>query len=242
MTASRDSNIDIRDPNARPLGGPGMGAIIVPLIIGGAIIIGAIMLWEAHTRNQAIIEIARTEIKVREELRLAYAELRNLHPEEALTRTAVAAQLMDERLHSRWQSDYRELKTARNLIEAEALLMLDCAANAAVSEKLFDQALGWMTHASGEFWQFGVLGRARTRYETGRYEEALADLDMLMDRNPNFGAAYYWRALAKQKLGDRRGAVRDETRARSLDSWPPLRDFMLASCEWNRDFLTKPER
>jgi hypothetical protein len=62
-----------------------------------------------------------------------------------------------------------------------------------------------------------------------------------MDRNDSFGAAYYWRALTRRELGDAKGAAEDEKRARALDSWPPLRDFMQPSCTWTRDIIFKPE-
>jgi tetratricopeptide (TPR) repeat protein len=127
------------------------------------------------------------------------------------------------------------------LIESEAEFAMDPDGKAAEAEDQFTRALSLMSRASGEMWQFGVFGRARTRMRLGRFREAEEDLTILMDRNPSFGAAYYWRAKARESLGDADGAARDEEMARRLDSWPPLRDFMLETQTWNRDILCAPE-
>lgn len=239
MSSSRERSVTPPDPDARPPGWSETGAILVPLILGGAIIVAILVLWEAHRRNWAIAETARAEIAVRKELRAAYDELRGRRPEQALSHAVEAGRMMDEQLHFRWRTDYAELKIARNLVEAESLLMIDRRANAPAAERLFNEALGWMSHASGGLWSFGMLGRARTRYELGRYGDALADFDMLLDRNASFGAAYYWRSLTRSKLGDARGAAADERRARALDSWPPLRDFICGWSVWKSGFSDK---
>lgn len=228
------------DPHEEPLADYGKSVIMVPLIIGGAVIISIIMLWETHNRNLRLAEMSRCEEAARIELRAAYAEMRALNPAAALTKTAEAARHMRS-LKSTWVSDYAELRVALLLMEGEALMMRDGAANAPAAEQRFNESLSLMVHASGELWQFGLLGRSKARFEQGKYQDAIADLDHVMTRNPNFGAAYYWRALAKQKLGDDKGAREDEARARSLDSWPPLRDFMQAANVYTRDILCKPD-
>lgn len=218
----------------------GKSIILVPLIIGGALIVAAILIWHARHHRVRLAEATRVEEEVRRELRAAHIEMRALRPAEALERTETA-KAMIALLPVNLAPDYAELKMAQLLIEGESLLMLDCRANAPDSEALFNKALTLMTHASGEVWQFGMLGRARARYEAGRFPEALSDLNAIMDRNASSGAAYYWRSLTRRELGDAKGAGEDERRARALDSWPPLRDFMQAECVWTRDILSKPE-
>lgn len=217
----------------------GKTAIIVPLIIGSAVIVAVIMLWEAHYRKVRIAEMTRVEELVRVDLRNAYQELRAHNPQGALSHTAVAREKMSE-LRRTVIDDYADLHVALLLIEAESLFMDDCKANAATAEERFNRALSQMTRASGGMWLFGMIGRARTRYELGRYREAESDLDQIMERNPSFGAAYYWRSQARDRLGDAEGAAEDARRAWNLDSWPPLRDFMQPAGVWERDILCRP--
>lgn len=228
------------DPHEQPLAEVGKASIIVPLIIGGAIIVAVILLWEAHNSKLRIIEMSRIEEMTRIKLRGAYVKMRALRPEIALQKSKKADELLTS-LNAKWHTDYADLKISLNLLEGESLLMQDCAANAPEAEKRFDQAIAFMNFASGEMWQFGMLGRARARIKQGKFQQALADLNSVMDRNPSFGSAYYWRSLTRKNLGDDAGAKADENRTRSLDSWPPLRDFMQASCVWTRDILTRPE-
>ncbi|MCD7897951.1 MAG: tetratricopeptide repeat protein [Planctomycetaceae bacterium] len=224
------------NPHDEPLAEFGKGIILVPLIIGGAVVVAVIMLWHAHVQRVRLAEAAQTEILVRNELRSAYMELRRLRPDMALERAGHAANLMAS-LESKMPSDFAGLKVAQLLVEGESLFMENCRRNAAAAEVKFDEALAYMSYASGDMWQFGMLGRARARFEQEKYEEAVRDLDQIMDRNPSFGAAYYWRSLAHWKLGNDALAHADEVRARNLDSWPPLRDFMQANRAWTRDIL-----
>lgn len=228
------------DPHEEPLADYGKSIIMVPLIIGGAVIISIFMLWETHSRNLLLAEMSQCEERARVELRAGYAEMRALRPDAALAKADEAAKHMGL-LKSTWVSDYAELRVALLLMKGEALMMKNHIANAPASEALFTEALGLMVHSSGELWQMGLLARARARYEQGKYHESVDDLNQVMTRNPNFGAAYYWRALAKQNLGDSKGAREDETQAKNLDSWPPLRDFMQATTVYSRDILCKPD-
>lgn len=216
----------------------GRSAILVPLIIGGAVIVAIIILWRTHDQTVRMAEMSRIEEAARIELRSAYVEMRAMRTDSALEKAASARKLMHS-LKTAHPADYVGLKIALLLIEAESLFMKDCSANAAEVEKRFDEALALMNFASGEMWQFCMLGRARAHFEQGEYAEAVSDLDSLMGRNPSYGAAYYWRSVAKERLGDLAGAREDEKRARSLDSWPPLRDFMAAGV-LNRDVLCRP--
>lgn len=214
--------------------------VIVPLVFGAAIVVAVFVLWNAHAKKIAIAESARIEEQVRVELREAYRHLREHRPEQALAMVKTVEKNMDG-LPINWVNDYANLKVARLMMEAEAIFILDRAGSAEQAEKLFNQALELITHASGELWLFGVFGRGRVRFELGRYEEAVADFDNLLSRNSSFGAAYYWRSLAYGKLGRAEEAMADGVRAKSLDSWPPLRDFVRSGTEDDsRDFLTLP--
>lgn len=50
----------------------------------------------------------------------------------------------------------------------------------------------------------------------GRYEEAITELDRLLKIDPDYSPAYINRGIAKCKLGDRAGALRDLKRAKTL--------------------------
>lgn len=218
------------------LEGGGM-SVIAFLVLGAAVVVAAVVLWDAHAKKIEIAEATRIEELARTELRSAYHFLRRRQPRKALDLVKNAEKQIDA-LPAAWTSDYADLKGARMMMEAEANFVLDTAGNAEVSEKLFTQALGLITHASGELWLFGVFGRGRARFELRRYGDAIADFDILLARNPSFGSAYYWRSLAHEKLGQSALALADAKRAKSLDAWPPLRDFMRAKDDHAcRDYL-----
>ncbi len=238
MSANQNTRISDRLPES--LEDYGKAAIWVPLIIGSAILVGIFMLWTAHREKIQRAEMSQAEIEARKELRAAYLEMRAFRPDLAL----VKADRADALIHSfkaDHPSQYANLRVAILLVKGESLFMQDCSGNGETAEQAFDQAIGIMTYASGDMWQFGMLGRARTKFEQGKYREALTDLDQIMDRNPSYGAAYYWRSLTRAAMDDEKGAQEDENRARALDSWPPLRDFMQASCVWTRDIISNPE-
>ncbi len=229
MTTSETDSLP--KPYDDRLPGGGTGAIMVPLIIGAAIIIGAYILWDINARRARASELAKVEEEIRLDLIQAYRFLVQANPAEALQIT----QSVDERAKQfgkavRHDSDYAELHAARLLLEANAEFMILCEAGAAMAEEKFTRAIGLMIHASGEMWEFGMMSRARARLEQDKYHEALADLDVLLAGNPNYGAAYYWRALLKYETGDQAGGQADEQRARDLGSWPPRRNFMQNTC------------
>lgn len=199
-----------------------MGAILVPIIVGGAVLAAAILLWEAHSRKAAGLELSRTEVAVRRELRAGYAAVRRGQADDALAHAATAGEMLSRRLRGRWRTEYLELRMARNLITAEATLLLERPDGPAAAEALLTEALGWLTQTGGSYWQALMLARGRARLAGGRSGEAAADLDLLLERNPNFASAYYWRALARRDAGDVPGAEADETRARRLGAWPPV--------------------
>lgn len=220
------------DPYEQPLASFGRAALFVPLIIGGAVIVSLVMLWEAHAREARLADVSRNEVAAKNHLRDSWAALRAGRPAEALEKTAAAAQCvaaLDDARGETLQTDYAELKVSLLLLEAESLFRRDGAAGAGAAEAKFDEALGIMTFSSGELWETGLLGRARVRLARGDCAGAVADLDHIMTRNAGYGAAYYYRALAKEKAGDAAGAAADERAARRLGSWPPLRDVLPAN-------------
>ncbi len=225
------------DPNAEPLADYGKAAIMIPLIIGGAVVVSLIILWRTYAQKVQMAEMARVEMSVRQELGEARAAVRDRKPNIALMRVREARGMLDS-LKKGFSSGYARLNVSILMLEGEALFMKDGVRSADRAEVLFDSALGLMSSASGERWELGMLARARMRFELRRYGDALADLDAMLDRNPNFGVAYYWRSLTREVLGDKQGAKADERRARALDSWPPLRDFLHAG-GGTRDILAK---
>lgn len=54
-----------------------------------------------------------------------------------------------------------------------------------------------------------LFQRSQLLLELGDYRQALADLNIVVDQYPNFGAGYQARAIAKQQLNDRKGAMLD---------------------------------
>lgn len=238
-TSTKDKRPEAPDPYEEPMPGAGMKSIIVPLIIGGALIAAVFVLWDAHADKIRIAEMTRVEEEMRGELRDAYRELRCFRPSKSLETVKAAAAKMGS-LESSLPQAYAEIKVAALIIEAESEFMLDSAGRAGRAETKLTEALNLMTHASGQLWEMGIMGRARARLEQEDHGGALRDLDLLLERNPSFGAAYYWRAHARDSLGDASGAAADERRARALDSWPPLRDFMQNKTQWTRDLFCEP--
>jgi hypothetical protein len=142
----------------------GKAVILVPLIIGGAVIVAAIFLWHAKANHERLAEATHIEEMTRGELRAAFVEMRALRPAAALEHAGAARKLIS-RLPADIDPHYAELKMTSLLIEGESLFLLDCGANAKIAGERFDKALRLMNHASGEMWQFGMLGRARTSFE-----------------------------------------------------------------------------
>ncbi|MCC8190073.1 MAG: hypothetical protein LIP77_05460 [Planctomycetes bacterium] len=239
MTTTSGDPVDPALP-VEPAIPSGKAAVLVPLIIGGAVIIAVIMLWESHYRKRQILAMVHIEDMVKENLRRAYRDLRLLDPERALFHARLAESNM-QKLRSSLSTDYLELKVTLRLIQGEAVFTADCATHAAAAEAYFSEAIESMSHASGEMWEFGLYGRARARYELGKYAEADTDLTYLLDRNPSFGAAYYWRSLTREKLGRADAAADDARQAWNLDSWPPLRDFLQTTGTWDRDIFGRPK-
>lgn len=204
--------------------------VIVPLIFGAAVIAGAIMLWTVDQKRNKRFQVTLREEEIRADLRKVYHLLRDDKPEMAVpVLSEVDAKLA--RLDTNWATDYLELRVSALILRGEALLNMNEGKNADEAEAKLTQALEMMTKASGEFWAMALFVRGRARYERDNYAGAEADFGTLLERNPNNGAAYYWRAHCREKSGDLTGAAQDTERAKRLDSWPPLRDVWLDKSE-----------
>lgn len=221
-------------PYARELPGGGTAAIMAPLIIGGALLVGAYILWDSHVRVARQAEMSRVEEEIRHDLIAAYRALVNGQPREALEVVGIINKKASI-LKGTGDFDYADIRSARLMLEAQAEFMILCDEGAAQVERKFTEALGCMMRASGHMWEFGMMGRARARIGLAKYKEAEEDLNILLTGNPNYGAGYYWRAMARYQLGDTEGARQDEERAIRLDSWPPRRNLLRDACS------TEPE-
>lgn len=225
MTSSAKGSKSTANPYDNDLPNVGMMAILVPLIIGGACVVGALILWQQHERKAREFEASKVEEEVRTDILSAYRLMRQ-------EKYAAAVELMDktdDKVAFLCANDsnpdaYTDFRAALLSLVAEAEFIRDPTANAAEAEDKFNGAMSLLRYASGEMWEFSVLGRARSRFAQKKYEEAIADLDTLLAGNPNYGTAYYWRSLARKGMGDLEGAAADREVAENFDSWPPLRD------------------
>ena len=62
-----------------------------------------------------------------------------------------------------------------------------------------------------------LIDRAQARAQMADYKAALADLDIVIAKDPNQADAFAFRAAAKRYLDDRKGAAADVERALALD-------------------------
>lgn len=205
--------------------GSGRAAVILALLFGGTLAVACLILWDSHREKLRMAEVARLEEQARRSIHDATRALGVALPDQAL----LMAKQADEQIASLKNilpADYFELVTEIQLIRGEAEFSLNPRDNANEAEMHFDSALGLMTSPSGDRWEKGMFGRARSRLEQRKFAEAEMDLTRILENNPNFGAAYYWRAQTRRSMGNDKGANADEVRAKRLDSWPPLRDFV----------------
>lgn len=96
------------------------------------------------------------------------------------------------------------------------------AAHAAAVEGSLDRAIAAYTVAlrSGDLTPVHAAlahyNRADALYRLRRYDEAIADYDAAIEKDPSFADAYYNRGYAHQASGDRRRAIADFREARAL--------------------------
>lgn len=204
--------------------GGGRAAILVALILGGALAAGGLILWDAHRTKVMSGRVVQVEEQSRRDIHDAYRELHAERPGAALQLAASAeAKLRD--VKAMLPADYVELRREILMLQGECAFELSPRERAAEAEDKFDKALALMTSPSGAVWEKGMFGRARARLEQGKSALAEEDLSKLLEENPNFGAAYYWRSQARAHQGNTQGAAEDAVIARRLGSSPPSRDF-----------------
>lgn len=206
--------------------GPGRAAVLLPLIIGGALAAAGLIFWDAHRTKVLSAAVTQIEEASRQDIHNAYRELRAAQPEAALA-LASSAETKLRDLKNLLPADYAELRMELLIIQGEAAFMLGILDRAGEAEEKFDQALALMISPSGPIWEKGMFGRARARLEQGKDPQAEEDLSKILDTNPNFGTAYYWRSVVRSRMGNVEGAAEDAAHARRLGSWPPIRDFVI---------------
>lgn len=69
---------------------------------------------------------------------------------------------------------------------------------------------------------YSMLNSGMEKYENGEYREALHQIDLAINQNPNFPKAYLFRGMVNSKLEDETYAIRDYTYAIDLDPADPL--------------------
>jgi|GEM_PF-3159886 hypothetical protein len=210
----------------------GGSSIWVWLIIGGTIIFIFVMLWEKRSRAFLMAEAAGVEESVREDIRVSFGELRDGQFKAVLDRDTLIQKKLDWLLQLKPRG-YVIMRVSRLFIRAEAIVMIGGLEHIKAAEELFTQGMELMGYSGGSLWEFGLVGRAKARYLLSRHADAENDLNILLSYNPSYGAAYYWRSLAREKLGNEDGAWEDERQAMALGSWPPPSGF-------NRAFREEP--
>lgn len=214
------------DPYADQLPGGGT-SVVVWLIVGCAVLVGVIVVWDTRSRSQIRYHAAQVEREVRNDFRVSFRLLRDKNPGAVIARDAEIGEKLDWLM--RVDGDgYRRLRVARLYIRGKAYIMLDDPELWRQAEADFSEGLSLMRRARGQAWELGLCGRGEARFKLGRHREALADFSSIIEVNPSFGAAYYWRSRINEELGDTTAADRDAARARALDSWPPIVNFARA--------------
>lgn len=198
----------------------GGASIVVWLIFGSALLVAFMILWEARSSRHIKAEAAGVEEAVRRRMGDSFRLLRENRPRAVIEADADIAKGLEwlERVRP---NGYKGLRAARLFILSEALLHLGGEDARMEAEKDFTAGLDLLERASGEVWELGMYGRGKARYKLGWYALAIEDFDSLIAYNPSYGAAYYWRHLAKTARGDVKGAAEDEAHAKALGSWPP---------------------
>ncbi|MDR0361075.1 MAG: hypothetical protein LBJ46_00065 [Planctomycetota bacterium] len=214
------------DDHVESLAGGG-GAIMAALIIGGAILVAGFILWEMRLRAGRQAEMAQLEEKAFGDLRLAYQALMDGDPGAALAKAADATDKSKRITELSSRADHRVFIVAR-LLSAEAFWVLGGEENLEAALASVDHGMALMTQSGGGLWESLYYARARIRYDLGLYGSAVIDLTAVLDYNPGFASAYYWRALAMAALGNAESARADEKKARNLGAWPPEKDFRRA--------------
>lgn len=195
----------------------GINAILIPLLLGGALVVALFTAWQKHAAMEQVTDIAHIEEESTVEIRAALAALRAGDTARVLELT--------QKLNDKTKKYVQNLPTIcvrTAILEGEALLRQDSVK----SESAFERAVSLLNRSGGITWEYALLGRGRARLANNKATEAVEDFDLILRHNAMFGAAYYWRARAHAALGNTTTAARDEADARRLDAWPPKVSFL----------------
>ncbi len=212
-----------QDPYASQL--PGNGAsLIVWLILGGMVALIVIAFWEERRRNEILAHTSVVEEEVRQTLRESYRFLKENRLEGVFANDKILREKFEWLLGVR-PNGYVVLRVSSMLIRSDAEVSMGDQESLTAAEANITAALDLLDRSGGAIWEFGLYSRAKARYRLGQYQKALDDLNVILEYNPSYGAAYYWRSFSYFALGDKQAAARDARKARALGAWPPSWDF-----------------
>ncbi|MDR1613152.1 MAG: tetratricopeptide repeat protein [Planctomycetota bacterium] len=214
------------DPRVGDLTGGG-GVIIVALIIGGAILAALFLFWESRRGAARQREIAAFEEEAYRGHRDAYKRLVAGDPGGALAKIEETRRKTDRISALTSRKDHR-LRIVNNLLAAEANFILGGTERLTAALDEVGQGMALMVQSGGGLWEWLYFVRGRIHYELGDYGQAISDFNILLDYNPGYAAAFYWRSLAHAAKGDDGNAEADARKADRLGAWPPEKDFRQA--------------
>lgn len=189
--------------------------LIIPLILGSSILIGIIIILYTNEIKNSELEKARLEEQVRMDIsrikehiiKKDYADAIRLSEKSLLIINDISK---DDRL------GFYELKAVLYFCQGEAKLGSGLPELLPAAEDDFSSALKFTEQITGLQIEAMLLGRGKSRLFLNKPDLALEDFNLLLGKNQNHGKAYYWRAMAKVKTGDREGAEADQKHAREL--------------------------
>ncbi|MDR3210410.1 MAG: hypothetical protein LBU79_00645, partial [Planctomycetota bacterium] len=191
----------------------GWGSILVWLLLGSVIVSVTVIIQDGQRRAAIKVEATRLEDAAREGIRRAMGYLREGKRDLVVANDTELASHLDWLTGLR-PDGYPDLCATRLFLLAQAHLLGGTQEDARLATNLFEEGLSHLNRFEGDIWSMGLLGRGRAAYVMGDYAAANADFDVLIQRYPGFGAAYYWRSLSRQGQGDVEGAWDDKIRAR----------------------------
>ena len=198
--------------------------LLVPLFLGAAGIVAALLILDSGQRHQRLQQIAHIEVEVRNELVTAVADLDAGRYTTAREKaTAILDRLSREGLER--HRAFEEVGGMAYMLRGEAAERADPDGpwdEVAEDFRAAAQGLGWAR--AGVLPWSARMGYGRSLYRLGDDEDAIRTLERLIRDNPSYGEAYRWRSLAYRRQGDLERADADEAMARRLGAWVDPRD------------------
>lgn len=195
---------------------PASAPILVPLIIGGALIAAGLIVWNQRLRQEKADQVSRLEEEARKGISLAKQAVIDGNWDETIRRVNNAFQCIDAASEDDYFS-YDSVMAEGYLYRGRANFGLG---NFPEAEDDFSSVLLRYSGISNQTMETALMWRGRTRMEMGLLEDAVEDFSLVIKMNGNYGAAYAWRAKARAGSA-MDGADDDEKRAKELASWPP---------------------